>query len=230
VLALTVVGGLAACGSPAKSASQAPAGQTAPLASTSSAVSTPATSPPATSPSKTPVGTPGTFVFPVVGKVSYGHVHHDYPATDILTACGNEVRAATSGVILEVSRVDKWKRSVDAGATRGGLSVSIKGDDGLRYYGSHLEAIAKNIQVGLRVTAGEPLGKVGETGDASACHLHFGISPVCKGTGDWWIQRGVIWPWSYLDSWRSGGDKSPVAAIKAWQTTHGCPTKPLVDP
>jgi murein DD-endopeptidase MepM/ murein hydrolase activator NlpD len=169
-------------------------------------------------------------VFPVVGHYSYGHTHHDYPATDILAPCGSEVRAATSGVILEVTLVDRWKASVNAGATRGGLSVSIRGDDGVRYYGSHFEAIDKNIRPGVRVKAGEPLGKVGETGDASACHLHFGISPICRGTGDWWIQRGVIWPWSYLDSWRTGGHKSPVAAVAAWQKQNGCPTKPLVDP
>jgi murein DD-endopeptidase MepM/ murein hydrolase activator NlpD len=169
-------------------------------------------------------------VFPVIGKVSYAHYHHDYPATDIITACGNTVRAAISGTILEVTRVDRWKPSVNAGATRGGLSVSIKGDDGIRYYGSHLEKINSNIQPGVRVTAGESLGKVGRTGDASGCHLHFGISPVCKGVGDWWIQRGVIYPWSYLDSWRAGGDKSPVTPVKAWQHQHGCPAHPLVDP
>jgi peptidoglycan LD-endopeptidase LytH len=176
------------------------------------------------------VGTPGKFVFPVVGHYTYAHVHHDYPATDILTNCGNEVRAATSGVVLEVTRVDKYKASVNAGATRGGLSVSINGDDGVRYYGSHLEEINKNIQPGVRVALGEALGKVGRTGDASACHLHFGISPICSGTGDWWIQRGVVYPWPYLDSWRAGGDKSPVAAIAAWKKQHGCPKKPLTDP
>jgi murein DD-endopeptidase MepM/ murein hydrolase activator NlpD len=183
-------------------------------------------------PSRTPspaAGTPGVFVFPVMGHYSYGHVHHDYPATDILAPCGSQVVAATSGVVLEVSRVDKWKRSVDAGATRGGLSVSIRGDDGVRYYGSHFEAINTNIKPGVRVRAGQPLGKVGETGDASACHLHFGLSPICASTGDWWNQRGVIWPWRYLDSWRKGGDKSPVAEITAWQHKNGCPTKPTVD-
>jgi murein DD-endopeptidase MepM/ murein hydrolase activator NlpD len=238
-LALTLVA-LAACGSHAKSDSQTPANvgqaplttplspsQSAPTVSPRSATPTPTATP---SPRKTVLGTPGKFVFPVVGKVSYAHDHHDYPATDILTACGNEVRAVTSGVILEVNRVDKWKASVDAGATRGGLSFSIRGDDGIRYYGSHLEEINKNIQPGVRVTAGEAVGKIGETGDASACHLHFGLSPICKGTGDWWIQRGVIWPWSYLDSWRAGGEKSPVAAVHAWQQSHGCPTKPLTDP
>ena len=119
---------------------------------------------------------------------------------------------------------------VNAGPTRGGLSVSIRGDDGVRYYGSHFEAINTNIRPGVRVRAGQPLGKVGDTGDASACHLHFGLSPICAGTGDWWNQRGVIWPWRYFDSWRKGGDRSPVAEITAWQHQHGCPTKPTVDP
>jgi len=200
-------------------------------------------SPPGTSPSPSAKPTPtkakpkppaptttGVFYFPVVGKVSYAHTHHDYPATDIIAACGDEVRAVTSGVILEVTRVDKWDPKVNAGATRGGLSVSIRGDDGIRYYGSHLEQINSNIKPGVRVKAGQALGKVGQTGDASVCHLHFGISPVCKGTGDWWIQRGVIWPWSYLDSWRAGGHRSPVSAVKTWQARYGCPSKPLVDP
>lgn len=170
------------------------------------------------------------FVFPVVGKVGYAHTHHDYPATDIIAACGDEVRAVTNGVVLEVTRVDTWNPKVNAGATRGGLSVSIRGDDGVRYYGSHLEQINSNIKPGVRVKAGQALGKVGQTGDASVCHLHFGISPVCRGTGDWWIQRGVVWPWSYLDSWRAGGRKSPVAAVAAWHQRYGCPSHPLTDP
>jgi peptidoglycan LD-endopeptidase LytH len=192
-----------------------------------------AASQPARSPSPSASSAPhgaAHFVFPVVGNVTYAHVHHDYPATDILAKCGSTVRAATSGTVLEVTRVDRWKRSVNAGATRGGLSVSIKGDDGVRYYGSHMEFINANIQPGVHVAAGQTLGKVGETGDASACHLHFGISPVCQGTGDWWTQRGVIWPWRYLDSWRKGGNKSPVAEVNAWQAKHGCPKKPTVDP
>jgi len=235
---IVAVFAIAGCGT----ATTPPAGAepsllSAPSASTSSPtpVDTPNANRAAPAPSRSPAasrsaGTPGVFVFPVIGHYSYGHVHHDYPATDILAPCGSQVIAATSGVILEVSRVDKWKRSVDAGSTRGGLSVSIRGDDGVRYYGSHFEAINTNIRPGVRVRAGQPLGKVGETGDASACHLHFGLSPICAGTGDWWNQRGVIWPWRYLDSWRKGGDKSPVAEITAWQHQHGCPTKPTVDP
>jgi murein DD-endopeptidase MepM/ murein hydrolase activator NlpD len=227
---------LAACGSSGSGASTAdmplsgaPISSQGPSSPPPTASASPSASPKAT-PSKAPTTTTTKFVFPVAGTVSYAHVHHDYPATDIMAKCGSQVRAVTNGVILDVTRVDKWKPRVNAGATRGGLSISIKGDDGVRYYGSHLEYINPSIAPGVRVAAGQALGKVGETGDASACHLHFGISPVCKGTGDWWTQRGVIWPWRYLDSWRKGGSKSPVAEIKAWQSKHGCPTKPLVDP
>jgi murein DD-endopeptidase MepM/ murein hydrolase activator NlpD len=162
----------------------------------------------------------------VRGKASYGRDHHDYPATDIMAACGAVVVSVVNGVVLEVNRVDTYEPTVDAGSTRGGLSVSILGDDGVRYYGSHLSVINPGIRAGGRMTAGQPLGKVGATGHASACHLHFGISPPCAKTGDWWVRRGVIWPWPYLDSWRSGGARSPVDAVAAWRARNGCPTKP----
>jgi len=237
---LMLTGCLAAChsatGTPKPSAGAPVTGTpatTAPAVTGTGGVAQSAQQPgasPSPSTSTSAQGTPGRFVFPVVGHYTYAHYHHDYPATDIITACGNTVRAATSGVILEVTRVDKYKASVNAGPTRGGLSVSIKGDDGIRYYGSHMEKIDAGIRPGVRVAVGQPLGLVGRTGDASACHLHFGISPICSGTGDWWIQRGILYPWPYLDSWRKGGDKSPVSAVAAWQNKHGCPKKPLTDP
>jgi murein DD-endopeptidase MepM/ murein hydrolase activator NlpD len=170
-----------------------------------------------------------TYTFPVVGQSSYARSHHDYPASDIMTACGHKFVAVTSGVVLTATKKDTWSRKVNAGATRGGLSVAIKGDDGVRYYGSHLSSVDAAIKPGARVKTGQTLGKTGDTGDASACHLHFGISPPCAQTGDWWNQRGTIWPWRYLDSWRSGGQKSAVAEAKAWQKANGCPKKPQVD-
>jgi len=39
-----------------------------------------------------------------------------------------------AGVVDEVNSVDKWSGKTNLGADRGGLSISIIGDDGLRYY------------------------------------------------------------------------------------------------
>jgi peptidoglycan LD-endopeptidase LytH len=162
------------------------------------------------------------YAFPVVGPVNYERTHHDYPATDIIAACGSRVVAVTNGVVLEVNRVDAYDATADDGASRGGLHVSILGDDGVRYYGSHFRSIVARLVAGTRVGVGEVIGSVGESGN-STCHLHFGISPPCDREGDWWIRRGVIWPASYLDSWRQGGAASPVAEVVAWHAAHGCP-------
>ncbi|HEX6871335.1 MAG TPA: M23 family metallopeptidase [Micromonosporaceae bacterium] len=167
-----------------------------------------------------------TYVFPVAGTVSYARTHHDYPASDIIAACGSAVRAVTDGYVLEVSRVDTYDPSIDDGAARGGLFVSVAGDDGVRYYGSHLRSVAPGIEAGRRVRAGATLGEVGASGHAGVCHLHFGISPPCARTGDWWVRRGSIWPWSFLDSWRRGEARSPAAQVRAWNRANGCPGAP----
>jgi peptidoglycan LD-endopeptidase LytH len=169
-----------------------------------------------------------TYVFPIrpASAASYGRAHHDYPATDIFAACGTAVVAPTVGRIDEVSRTDTWDPAVNDGATRGGLSVSLVGDDGVRYYGSHLASIHPEIQPGVRVQAGQPLGTVGRTGSARStpCHLHFGISPPC-GHGDWQVRRGVVAPWPYLDAWQTGEHLSAVDAVRAWREANAtaCP-------
>ncbi|MEV6926089.1 M23 family metallopeptidase [Dactylosporangium sp. NPDC051485] len=168
--------------------------------------------------------------FPLQGKGSYSHDHHDYPATDIIANCGLNALSPVNGTVLEVARVDTWTARANEGSSRGGLSVSILGDDGARYYMSHFASINNGIEAGARVEAGQPVAKVGRTGDASACHIHFGLSPVCQKTGDWWTRRGVIWPWAYLDAWKAGTEKSPVAELNAWEQQHGCPAKASVDP
>ena len=38
---------------------------------------------------------------------------------------------------------------------------------------------------------------MGDTGRASACHVHFGLSLPCPNR-EWWVRRGVIWPDQYL--------------------------------
>jgi hypothetical protein len=209
--------------SPIRSVPTSPPSPTGPV-TTTAAPSSPTAAPSA----------PGRYAFPVQPSrhVSFARVHHDYPATDIFAACGDSFRAPTSGGVLAVSRVDGWDPKVNAGATRGGLSVTLLGVDGVRYYGSHLSSVTGGLRVGAEVVSGQPLGVVGHTGDARSvpCHVHFGISPDCAGSTDWWNRRGVLYPWPYLDSWRAGGQLSPTTAIVAWRSRHGCPSRPSVDP
>ena len=176
--------------------------------------------------SKKPASAPLSvkYVFPVkASNVDYHPTHSKYPATDIFADCGEPVVATTSGVLLEVSYKDEYVKGRPDGPLNGGLSVSLLGDDGVRYYGSHLSKVQSGIKKGSRVKAGQLLGKVGRTGNANnVCHLHYGISPPCARVGDWKVRRGVVWPASFLDSWRKSGNKSPVAKVKAWKTAHNC--------
>ena len=164
-----------------------------------------------------------TYTFPVQGcKYTYARYHHDYPATDILTHVGCLFVAPTSGTVDEVNRVDRFTWKTDLGADRGGLSISIIGDDGVRYYGSHLSYISTKIVPGYRVKVGEVMGRTGDSGDArgTAPHLHFGISwptPV----GIWWVRRGELYPWKYLDAWKAGKDLSPAQSVAALEKKVG---------
>jgi murein DD-endopeptidase MepM/ murein hydrolase activator NlpD len=161
------------------------------------------------------------YTFPVAGcTVTYSKYHHDYPASDIFAKKGCAFVSPIAGVVDEVNTVDKWSGKTNLGADRGGLSISILGDDGLRYYGSHLSKIEPNIVPGYKVTTGEKLGEIGSTGSARGTkpHLHFGISyPTEKGI--WWVRRGVglekgkTSPWKYLQAWQVGKDLKPKLTV-----------------
>jgi hypothetical protein len=165
------------------------------------------------------------YVFPVSGcKTTYAHSHHDYAATDILTKAGCKYVAPISGTITEVSTKDKWSSKTNLGQDRGGLSVTLVGDDGVRYYGSHFKKIESGIEPGVVVVAGQTLAYVGATGSArgTAPHVHFGISwPTPVESNVWWVRRGVLYPWSYLDAWKAGTDKSPVKAVEKMRKKLG---------
>lgn len=155
------------------------------------------------------------YVFPVANcTVKYAHSHHDYPATDMLAKKGCSFVAPIDGVVEDVNFKDVWSSKTNRGQDRGGLSVSIIGIDGVRYYGSHLSSVAEGIVPGVNVMAGDILGKVGDTGSArgTSPHLHFGISWPTK-AGDWKIRRGALYPWPYLDAWKVGENLSPVKAV-----------------
>jgi peptidoglycan LD-endopeptidase LytH len=163
------------------------------------------------------------YAFPVSGcSVTFSRYHHNYPATDILAKVGCAFVAPTSGVIDEVNRVDRFSWATNKGADRGGKTVSLIGDDGVRYYGSHLYSIPLNIKPGVRVAAGSPIGRIGQSGDArgTAPHLHFGISWPTK-PGIWWVRRGELNPFDYITAWKAGKDISPAKSIAALKNKLG---------
>jgi murein DD-endopeptidase MepM/ murein hydrolase activator NlpD len=213
---------------PSVSPSAVPAPSPSPAASPTPVPRPAPSGPPAAAPR------PARYAFPIgpSSAARFGHSHHDYPATDIFAPCGATFRAPATGRVLGAQRVDVWSASVNAGATRGGLSVTLLGDDGVRYYGSHLRAVLTSVVPGARVAAGQALGEVGNTGDARgiACHVHFGVSPPCGGNTDWFNRRGLVYPWPFLESWRAGGQLSPVTAVRGYQSRYGCPARATIDP
>jgi hypothetical protein len=211
LVVLAIVTVMAAC-----SATRATDGATGTSRGTAARATASASSSAATSTTRPPL----VYVFPVQPvascHVSYGHFHHDYPATDIFSRKGCGFVAPTSGVVTEVTRTDVWDPKTDKGADRGGRSVAMVGDDGVRYYGSHLQRVDPGIAAGTRVLAGERLGLIDNSGDARyvPTHLHFGISWKTP-DGVWWVRRGMVYPWPFLDAWRAGRPKSPAGAVRA---------------
>jgi hypothetical protein len=156
------------------------------------------------------------YVFPVQGcSVKFSQAHHDYAATDILANRGCQFVAPVTGVIDEISLVDKWSGKTNLGIDRGGLSISIIGNDGVRYYASHFSKIDTSVAfVGAKVTAGQKLALIGNSGSArgTATHVHIGISwPTEKEI--WWVRRGMVNPFKYLKSWQAGKDLSPADEV-----------------
>jgi peptidoglycan LD-endopeptidase LytH len=169
--------------------------------------------------------------YPIAAEVnsSYQRTHGEYPATDVFADCGTVVRAMADGEVIEARAKNLYDRKVDNPALRGGPSVAVLGDDGVRYYTSHLGDVL--VKAGDVVQAGDPVGTIALTGDSEACHTHVGISTTCPGP-EWSVRRGVIWPWPYLDAWRKGDDKlSPAPEILNWLSKNpGACAKALADP
>lgn len=179
---------------------------TATTAPTEAPTSTPEPPTPTTEPTPEALA----YFFPVDGNCTPSSSHHDYPASDIFCPIGTRFVAVTSGVVDFVSREDLYERGSDRPEDRSGLAVAIIGDDGVRYYGSHLSEVAEGIEPGVRVQAGQLLGLTGDTGNAKGTdpHLHFGISRPTT-PDDWQVRRGEVWPQKYLAAWKRGENVTP---------------------
>lgn len=147
-----------------------------------------------------------TYTFPVQGcRVSYQRKLLVLPKTTIWTGKGCAFVAPIGGVVDEVNTRNTWLPSTDAGPDREGRFVTVIGDDGVRYLGGHLDSVAPGIRPGVRVTGGQLLGRVGTSGNARSTgpNLYFAISWK-TGPAVWWVRRGMVNPWNYLDAWLTG--------------------------
>jgi murein DD-endopeptidase MepM/ murein hydrolase activator NlpD len=115
-----------------------------------------------------------------------GRVHD---ATDIMAARGTAVVAAAAGTVEKLF----FSRG------GGGITAYVRSPDNQwQYYYAHLDAYAPGLHEGQAMKRGDPIGRVGSTGDASpdAPHLHFAINRMAPDQR-WW-QGAPINPYPLL--------------------------------
>ncbi len=114
----------------------------------------------------------GSFVMPVEGRISTpfgikryvnGKFSYRHRGVDIAAPEGTPVRAAADGVVALAD---------DSFLLHGKTIVLDHGQGVLSLY-LHLSRI--EVSVGERVSRGEIIGRVGQTGVATGPHLHFGV-------------------------------------------------------
>lgn len=121
----------------------------------------------------------GGFVFPIAGPhsysdtfgaprmfgTSYAHLHQ---GTDIFATLGTPLVAVERGVLIKVGT-----------DVLGGTKLWLVGASGTRYYYAHLSAFALGISDGVVVSAGDVVGYVGNSGNATStpAHVHFEVHP-----------------------------------------------------
>ncbi|WP_433254385.1 M23 family metallopeptidase [Streptosporangium sp. CA-135522] len=169
-----------------------------------------------------------TYAFPVKGcRVTYESRLLVLPKTTIWSGKGCSFVSPVNGVVDEVNTKNQWKPSTDRGADREGRFVTVVGDDGVRYLGGHLERVSPGIKPGTRVGAGQVLGQIGNSGNArsTASNLYFAISWKTA-PSLWWVRRGMVRPWSYLDAWLNGNRTlSPRDEMRAVMNQTGAAPK-----
>lgn len=117
--------------------------------------------------------------------------HH---GIDIMAPEGALVIAAAPGTVEKLFESDA-----------GGTTLYVRSPDRSReYYYAHLSGYAPGIHEGQVVKRGDPLGYVGDTGNAGAgnFHLHFGVARIRPDDG-WW-QGQPINPYPLLAAKAAG--------------------------
>ena len=107
---------------------------------------------------------PGDGVFPIDGPHKYGDgigAGRGHEGQDVFAKCGTPLVALYDATVQHKAFHD-----------RAGNYVVLQTADGASYAYMHLQAPA-SVKRGDAVAAGQRIGKVGDTGRASGCHLHF---------------------------------------------------------
>jgi hypothetical protein len=135
------------------------------------------------------------YAFPILGAHDFGGAEgrfgagrsgHTHQGQDTMAACGTPLVAARGGTV---------QYSGYQGAAGNYIVIDGKGTT-LDFMYAHL-AEPSPLLTGEPVRTGQPIGIVGDTGDATACHLHFEIW-----TAPGWYEGGSpIDPLPYLEKW-----------------------------
>lgn len=148
--------------------------------------------------------TSGGYVFPVFGPASFGD-SFGAPRPNVPGGWhhGEDIFAPTGAPLLAVA--DGTLHTI--GFTPiGGYRLWLRDRQGNEFYYAHLSAYTPLAVEGREVKAGDVIGFVGDTGDATGTpHLHFEIHPAAMlGLG----YDGVIAPYPILLAWRRAEDIS----------------------
>ena len=98
---------------------------------------------------------------------------------------GSPLYALANGVVL---------RAWAAPDARCGIGLTMRAEDGLVWTYCHMSVLDPSIHAGSTVSAGTPVGRVGETGHATGPHLHLQLQPPTR-----WPQR-MAWFQSFAGS------------------------------
>ncbi len=105
----------------------------------------------------------GFFAYPASGGWNKGILHY-YNAVDIINSCGSPIYTSADGIVVEARK--GWNLGY-------GNYIKIQHFNGtLTVYG-HLGDLY--VKEGDKVSQGQALGTMSDTGNANGCHLHFEI-------------------------------------------------------
>ena len=158
------------------------------------------------------------YVFPVgggPGLVTASHTHHDYPAVDIAAPFGSPVYALADAVVVRA-----WTTPDPAC----GIGLTLTSADGQTWTYCHLAVLDPTVVQGARLSAGQQVGLVGATGDASGPHLHLQLQPP-----DAWPQQEA-WFQSFAGSAFSWNDAAPDTAVRTPALVTSAAEVPVTPP